>query len=164
MTLPAIAPAQAQARINDGARLIDICVADEGGRQTIPGAGNMPLASLQPLTGQSPVIFHCRSSMRITGNADVLAKNSSSPAYLLEGGIDAWCVAGLPVRTDAQAPLELMRQVQIAAGLLVLPEVILSLTIAAEFIALAGFVGAGVTGQCCMARLLGHMPWNRRAT
>ena len=168
MTLPTITPAQAQALINDGARLIDIRDPDEHRRQSIPGASNMPLASLQPLAGKSPVIWHCRSGMRTAGNAAVLAENSGCPAYLLEGGIDAWRAAGFPVRTDAKAPLELMRQVQIAAGLMVLAGVILSLTVAQGFVALAGFVGAGlvfagVTGSCGMARLLTQMPWNRRA-
>jgi rhodanese-related sulfurtransferase len=168
MTLPTITPAQAQALINDGARLIDIRDPDEHRRQSIPGASNMPPASLQPLAGKSPVIWHCRSGMRTAGNAAVLAENSGCPAYLLEGGIDAWRAAGFPVRTDAKAPLELMRQVQIAAGLMVLAGVILSLTVAQGFVALAGFVGAGlvfagVTGSCGMARLLAQMPWNRRA-
>ena len=36
--------------------------------------------------------------------------------YILEGGLDAWKSAGLPVVKDASQPLELQRQVQIAAG------------------------------------------------
>ena len=61
-----------------------------------------------------------------------------------------------------------MRQVQIAAGSLVLAGVLLGAFVAPGFYALSGFVGAGllfagVSGFCGMARLLAVMPWNRRA-
>jgi rhodanese-related sulfurtransferase len=59
-----------------------------------------------------------------------------------------------------------MRQVQIAAGSLVLLGLILSHAVAPGWIALTWFVGAGlmvagITGFCGMARLLAVMPWNR---
>ncbi len=61
-----------------------------------------------------------------------------------------------------------MRQVQIAAGSLVLLGVILAVLVSPWFVALSAFVGAGlvmagVTGFCGMANLLAHMPWNRRS-
>ena len=45
---------------------------------------------------------------------------------------------------------------------------LLSLWVAPAFIALSGFVGAGlmfagISGWCGMAKLLALMPWNRRA-
>ncbi|MBM5801390.1 MAG: DUF2892 domain-containing protein [Cyanobacteria bacterium K_DeepCast_35m_m2_023] len=59
-----------------------------------------------------------------------------------------------------------MRQVQIAAGSLVLLGVILSQVAAPGWIWLsavvgAGLVFAGISGFCGMARLLAAMPWNR---
>ena len=64
-------------------------------------------------------------------------------------------------------PIELMRQVQIAAGTLVLCGLLLGLTVAPGFLGLTAFVGAGlvfagISGWCGMARLLAAMPWNRR--
>jgi hypothetical protein len=58
--------------------------------------------------------------------------------------------------------------VQIGAGGLVLLGVVLAVLISPWFMALSAFVGAGlvmagITGFCGMARLLAHMPWNRRA-
>lgn len=168
MTLPTITPAQAKALLDEGARLIDIRDADEHRRQSIPGADNMPLSTLEPVSGHPAIIWHCRSGMRTGANADRLAAASHCPGYLLEGGIDGWRSAGLPVKTDAKAPLEIMRQVQMIAGLLILSGVVLSLTVAQGFVALSAFVGAGLfmagaTGWCGMAKLLGLMPWNRRA-
>ncbi|MFY7978292.1 MAG: YgaP family membrane protein, partial [Brevundimonas sp.] len=75
--------------------------------------------------------------------------------------------AGLPIRTDARAPLELMRQVQIAAGGLILLGAALGTFLHPAGWTLSAFVGAGlltagVTGFCGMARLLAVLPWNRR--
>jgi hypothetical protein len=70
------------------------------------------------------------------------------------------------VIADRTAPLPIMRQVQIAAGSLVLLGVVLAVLVSPWFMALSAFVGAGlivagVTGFCGMANLLLHMPWNR---
>ena len=67
---------------------------------------------------------------------------------------------------NPRAPLDLMRQVQIAAGSLALAGAVLAATVSPWFILLSGFVGAGLvfaglTGFCGMARLLKRMPWNR---
>ena len=84
----------------------------------------------------------------------------------LAGGLERWQSEGLPVERQAGAPMPLMRQVQIAAGSLVLLGLILSNVLAPGWIAITWFVGtgltfAGVTGFCGMARLLAVMPWNR---
>ncbi len=169
MTLPSISSADARTLIAKGATLIDIRDADEHRRMRIPGAQNIPLAQLSHVEATPAVIYHCRSGMRTKANAAALAGAAQCPAYLLEGGIEAWNAAGLPVERDAHAPIEIMRQVQIAAGLLILAGVLLSLAVAPAFIALTAFVGAGlmlagITGWCGMARLLGLMPWNRPRT
>jgi rhodanese-related sulfurtransferase len=70
------------------------------------------------------------------------------------------------VVTNRTAPLPIMRQVQIAAGLLVLLGIALAVLVSPWFMALPAFVGAGLvlaglTGFCGMANLLRHMPWNR---
>ena len=90
----------------------------------------------------------------------------SQPLSDLEGGLMARQQAGLPVEKRRGAPLPLRRQVQIAAGSLVLAGVLLSQLVASGWIWLSGFVGvglvfAGVSGFCGMARLLAVMPWNR---
>ena len=113
------------------------------------------------------MVFHCRSGARTSANAARLADAAGCEAYILEGGIDAWKTAGLPVAVDRRQPIEIMRQVQITAGALVLLGVLLGVWLAPAFLALSGFVGAGlmfagISGWCGMARLLGLMPWNRR--
>ena len=66
----------------------------------------------------------------------------------------------------AKASFQRVRQVQIAAGGLVLLGLIGSQVLAPAWIALswlvgAGLVFAGISGFCGMARLLAMMPWNR---
>src|SRR5436190_15305797 len=104
--------------------LVDIRERDEFARRHIRGARSQPLSSLEQahikIEPAQDVIFTCRTGMRTGANCRRLAALVTGDAYVLEGGIDAWAAAGLPLEVDRKAPLELMRQVQIAAGLLVL--------------------------------------------
>lgn len=170
MTLATLTPDEARAAIRDGAMLVDIRSTDEHAREHIPGAVNVPLERLSDLTCDGrTVVFHCKSGMRTAGNAVKLgAAVEGSKAYILAGGIDAWRQAGQPTIADKTQPLEIMRQVQITAGALVLTGVLLGIFVAPGFYGLAAFVGAGliiagVTGWCGMAHLLRALPWNRRA-
>jgi rhodanese-related sulfurtransferase len=170
--LKTISPDHAARLIRSGAVLVDIREADEHAREHIPGARHHALSRIDhdtPLcAGDDVVIFHCRSGARTKGNAARLATASSScETYILDGGLDAWKKAGLPVALDRSQPIEIMRQVQIVAGSLVLAGIVLGALMAPGFYALSGFVGAGllfagVSGFCGMVRLLAVMPWNRR--
>jgi rhodanese-related sulfurtransferase len=103
MSLPSIAPAAARRLIDEGAVLIDIREANEFARENIPGAHHLPLSRLHELElavrQGKPVIFHCKSGARTATNASRLAMkvNGACEAYILEGGLDAWKRAGLPV-------------------------------------------------------------------
>ncbi|KQM64814.1 hypothetical protein ASE75_06875 [Sphingomonas sp. Leaf17] len=169
MTIETMTPTDARAAIAAGARLVDIRDADEHARERIAGAANLPLARIGDLPRDGrPVVFHCRSGMRTRANAAQLAAAGGAPAFILDGGIDAWRSAGLGTIADRSQPLEIMRQVQITAGSLVLAGVVLGVFVAPGFFGLSAFVGAGLvfsgtTGSCGMASLLRRMPWNRRA-
>jgi len=170
MSITEITPEKARELIAEGALLVDIRDPDEHARAQIPGARNIPLSQLsKDALGDAPaVVFHCRSGNRTASCAPQLRDHADCPAYIVEGGIEAWRKAGLPVREDRSQPLEIMRQVQIAAGLLILTGVLLGFLVGPGFFGLSAFVGAGlmfagITGWCGMARLLMVMPWNRRA-
>lgn len=173
MTAENISPATALVLIEQGARLIDIRDADEYAREHIPAAQLYPLASLEQgttlqTTANDVVIFHCQSGNRTRNNLSrLIADAAPAQVKIVEGGIDAWRQAGLATVEDKSQPLPLMRQVQIAAGVLILLGVVLGYGISSAFFLLSAFVGAGltfagVTGFCGMARLLAVMPWNRR--
>lgn len=150
--------------------LLDIREPDEFVRRHVKGARLTPLASLAsapPEVSKGQIaIFTCRSGMRTAANCDRLAGLVDGPAFILDGGVEGWAAAGLPLVEDRKAPLELMRQVQIAAGSLVLLGVLLGFLVHPGLFGLSAFVGAGLTfagatGFCGMARLLAAMPWNR---
>lgn len=169
MTLATLSPADTRVALDAGARLIDIRGADEHARERIPGALNVPLDQIGDLpSDEQPIIFHCKSGMRTSANAAKLAAASNgSQAHILLGGIDAWRNAGHATIADQSQPIEIMRQVQITAGALVLVGVLLGLFVAPGFFGLSAFIGAGlmfagITGWCGMANLLQIMPWNRR--
>lgn len=169
MTIRSIDPREAKRLVDSGALLVDVREPDEHARERIQGARLVPLArfpaALERQDG-APVIFHCRSGSRTAAAVEQLAAASGGDGYLLGGGITAWKAAGLPVLRDHRKPIEMMRQVQIVAGSLVLIGVGLGVIVDPKFYALSGFVGgglvfAGVTGTCGMARFLALAPWNK---
>lgn len=170
MSLPTIDVARARLLLDQGAVLVDVREADEHAREHVPGARHNPLSRLAAVEAPAgkAVIFHCRSGARTAANTPRLAAATQCEAYLLEGGLEAWKKAGLPVSLDRGQPIEIMRQVQIVAGSLVLLGVVLGVWVAPAFLGLSAFVGAGlafagISGWCGMARLLALMPWNRPA-
>lgn len=153
----------------DGAAvLVDVRDPDEHARERIAGSRSLPLRTLNvdALSGETrTVIFHCASGHRTHAHAARLLAAAPGAGRILSGGLAAWKRAGGPVLREEGRPIEIMRQVQIAAGSLVVVGVSLSL-VSPGFLLLAAFVGfglvvAGVTGFCGMARLLAWLPWNR---
>jgi rhodanese-related sulfurtransferase len=176
MSLPTIKPGEARRRVENGsAVLVDIREPLEQAREAIPGAASAPLSAFKKDcfvsrdTRSPAIIFHCQSGKRTADNAETLSGCGAKEIYLLEGGLMGWKAAGFQTRIDRSKPIELQRQVQIAAGALVLASLILSSLVSVWFLTLAAFVGtglvfAGVSGWCGMARLLSAMPWNRATT
>lgn len=152
--------------------LIDIRETDEHAREHILGARLAPLSAIDSHDFDrdrgKAAVFHCKSGMRTQANAARLLARGFREAYFLEGGIEAWKAAGYGVHQNKKAPLEIMRQVQIAAGVLILSGVALGWFVNPAFYGLSALVGAGLTfagatGWCGMAMLLKAMPWNRAA-
>lgn len=150
--------------------LIDIRESDEFAREHVTGAVSLPLSRLEAghvaLRSTTPVAFMCRTGMRTQSNCERLAAHVGEPAFVLEGGLDGWKKAGLATQADRKAPLEIMRQVQITAGSIVVLGAVLAATVNPAFIWLSAFIGAGLvfagaSGWRGMAKLLAAMPWNR---
>ncbi|MFV0264033.1 MAG: rhodanese family protein [Kluyvera sp.] len=173
MTAESLSPEEVLALTEQGALLIDIRDADEYAREHIPAARLFPLSAIEQgatlkANADTVVIYHCQSGNRTRNNLPrLIAAAAPAQVKIVEGGIDAWRQAGLTTVEDKSQPLPLMRQVQIAAGVLILVGVILGYSVSSAFFLLSAFVGAGLTfagltGFCGMARLLTIMPWNRR--
>lgn len=173
MLISNITVQQAQEKLSQGAMLIDIRENDEFIREHIQGAICIPLEQLNthglPTQTDNCVIFCCKSGGRTQSACNQLAKltqNSDLEIYVLDGGLNSWKAAGLAIEGDEKAPLPMMRQVQIAAGSLILLGMLLGSSISPIFYLLTTFVGvglvfAGISGFCGMAVLLAKMPWNK---
>ena len=83
--------------------LIDIRERDEHEREHIPGARLAPLSAIDTHDFDrdhgKTAVFHCKSGMRTQTNAARLLSRGFPDAYYLQGGIEAWKAAGLPVNT-----------------------------------------------------------------
>lgn len=151
--------------------VVDVRSPDEHAHKHIPGSVLMPLGELESHLSEFPrggdVYVICQSGNRSAQACERLERLGLVNVVSVDGGINALEKAGGELASFSNV-IPLMRQVQIAAGLLTLLGVILSLFVHSAFIYLSGFVGAGlifagVTGYCGLARLLGNMPWNRKA-
>ena len=170
MMISIISAMEAKDKLAAGAILIDIRQPEEYYREHIDGSILQPLTELQhqglskTLKQGSCLIFHCKSGARTANQADFLkqlAQENHCEAYLLQDGITGWKNAGLATRFNPSQPIEIMRQVQIVAGSLILLGSLLGWWISPYFYWLPAFVGAGLTfagisGFCGMAKLLSH--------
>jgi rhodanese-related sulfurtransferase len=151
------------------AQLVDVRSGGEFAAGHVPGAVNIPLEEIErrlgDLDAEQTLVLICKGGTR-AGIAAEFLKDKRGDVAVLQGGTEAWAKAGLPLVVSAKSRWALERQVRLAAGLLVLISVVLSLTVYPSMLYLAGFVGLGLTGAgltdfCPMAILLAKMPWNR---
>ncbi|MCL1985494.1 MAG: rhodanese family protein [Betaproteobacteria bacterium] len=165
-----ISPIEAKRlRDEENALLVDIREPEEFAREHIEGARLAPLSVLSLLPSdpdrERAALFYCRSGRRAKDNPMTLEGRGFAATFLVEGGLEGWKKAGLPV-IRRHTPLPMPRQIQMAAGSLVFIFSLLSFSISA-FTWLTCFIGAGLvfagyTGICLMAAVLARMPWNRQ--
>ncbi len=151
--------------------LLDVREPDEHAAERIAGATLNPLSKFDPAFIPSApgkkLIVHCRSGKRSSDACTRLAGAGRANVFSLEGGLEAWKAAPLPIQKSASAPaISIMRQVQLVAGSIVVTAAVLAWLVSPWFILLSGFIGAGLmfsgaTGTCGMAAVLSRMPWNR---
>ncbi|MFI0351273.1 rhodanese-like domain-containing protein [Actinomadura sp. 9N407] len=153
-----------------GPRLVDVRTPGEFEAVHIPGSYNVPLDLLREHRRElsthldEPVVLICRSGQRAAQAEQALASTGLPGLRVLEGGINAWQAAGIPVRTG-RARWDLERQVRLVAGGIVLVSILVSVVFPpAKWV--AGFIGAGLTfaalsGTCAMGMMLARLPYNR---
>lgn len=153
-----------------GATLVDVREPDEHRREHVAGAALHPSSSFSvtgfPAADGRWTLVLCRSGNRAGKVAAALRAAGRTDVTVIEGGLGAWRAAGLPVEIDAKAPIPLVRQVMIAAGLMLMAFTALAAFVNPWFLAGTGFIGAGLffagaTGICAMSNILAKMPWNR---
>ncbi len=168
---PKVTATELNARLSQGERfqLIDVRSPQEYAEGHVPGAMNLPMdqaeARLDDLQHRDPVILICQSGTRAKMTCELL-KAHHKDLVVLEGGTKAWRDAALPVVKTVSTRLSLMRQVQMIAGTALMIATPLAYFVHIGWLTVpalvgVGIFGAGATGTCAMATLLGKMPWNQ---
>ena len=172
MPMNAVTPADLKRWIDaNEAVVIDVREPAEYRAAHLKGSTLLPLgevnaAKLPSLAGRKLVI-HCRKGGRGgTACEKLLRELPSTDIYNLQGGLEAWEAAGLPVEESGKTVLPLDRQVQVIVGALILTGCLLGYVINPHFFLIPTFLGgglvfAGITGFCGLARVLPFMPWNK---
>ncbi|MEO0967142.1 MAG: rhodanese-like domain-containing protein [Cyanobacteria bacterium J06639_18] len=151
--------------------LIDVREPSEYAGENIPGAILVSLSTFDlgkvPQEEDTQLVLYCRSGNRSTMAAQKLFDGGFAQVTHLDGGIVAWKEAGYPTKINRNAPISLMRQVQIVAGFLVFAGTLLGAFVSPWFLLLSGFVGAGlmfagITNTCALGMLLAKLPYNQR--
>jgi rhodanese-related sulfurtransferase len=151
-------------------QIIDVREFPEFAAERIHNAKLVPLSDFEKhekeIDRAKPVYIMCRSGNRAKQAADRLMRKGFTDINVIEGGMQAWSSANLPVIKSETKIWSLERQVRFTAGSLVVTGVLLGFFVWQPFLLLAGFIGAGlvfsaVTDTCGMALMLAKMPWNR---
>ncbi len=169
--LKTLAPVAINPQITAGThKLLDVRTNVEFAEQHVPGSQHIALDKLAAdcacLDPSRPLALLCLGGKRAAQAAEILAEKGFQDLTVIEGGITAWQAAGLPVQKSERKILPLMRQVQLAIGVLSLTGSLLAIFSNPLFAILPAFLGAGLTfagstGWCGLAILLSKMPWNR---
>jgi rhodanese-related sulfurtransferase len=156
--------------IQDQVTLIDVREPSEYVGEHIEGACLISLSKFDPnqipTDSDKKIILYCQSSNRSGQAAQKLVNAGFEEVIHLAGGLSEWKRAGYPTKINKNAPISIMRQVQIVAGSLVFLGTVLGTVVNPAFYILSGFVGAGlmfagISGTCAMATLLMKLPYNK---
>ncbi|MEH2359782.1 rhodanese-like domain-containing protein [Nostoc sp.] len=153
--------------------LIDVREPAEYAGEHIPGATLISLSKFDPRKvpqdDETKVILYCRSGNRSTMAAQKLFDADFTTVTHLEGGISAWKQAGYATTINKNAPISLIRQVQIVTGFLVLIGTLLGAFVSPWFLILSGLMGggliySGITDSCLLGMLLAKLPYNQQSS
>ncbi|MDP1658744.1 MAG: rhodanese-like domain-containing protein [Methylotenera sp.] len=106
--VPNLSPAEAVTLINrSNAFVLDVRDDAEFASGHIADATHIPVGSLATRLGElkkyqnKPVLVNCQSGMRTAKACDILRKAEFTQVHVLQGGLNAWVAAKLPVVTKA---------------------------------------------------------------
>jgi len=160
-----ISPLEAQAKMKDGAALLDVREYPEWIQSHVPGATLIPLGDVksepQRAALASEVLVMCRSGKRATEAAQAMAAAGVTTPFVVKGGIEEWKAAGLPTQKAEDGPISIERQVRIGAGSLVLLGLLVPRLRPISYLVPCGLIFAGISDWCGMGILFSKMPWNR---
>jgi len=158
--------------MNTEAILVDVREPAEYEAAHIAGAHSVPLSALScaalPEHEGKKLVIHCHKGGRGAMACQKLCgERPDMEVYHLEGGMQSWEAARLPVVRSGRKMLPLDRQVQLTVGVLLMLGSAFAYKVSAAFLLVTGIIGlgltiAGATGFCGLALFLARMPWNKK--
>ena len=159
---------------NSDLHLIDVRSPAEFQAVHAKGATNFPLNELNAerlekefsVAKSDTVYMICKMGGRSQKACEQMEKAGYENLVNVMGGTDDWVKHDFPsVQGEGKPMMAINRQVQIAAGSIVLVGIALSF-LSPWFLIVSGFVGAGLvfsglTDTCAMGTILASMPWNQ---
>jgi rhodanese-related sulfurtransferase len=102
MDVAQITPAEAADAVSSGAVLLDVREDDEWQAGHVAGALHLPLSALALRAGEIPapptqLVLVCRMGSRSQMLAEALVARGRADVANLDGGMQAWAAAGLPL-------------------------------------------------------------------
>ncbi len=171
-TSGAVRPDDLQGRLRDGRiQVVDVRSPGEFAAAHIAESYNIPLDAI-PSVGRElrdahvdPLVLVCQSGARARQAESLLRAAGVESARVLDGGLNAWEAAGLPVERG-RGTWSIERQVRAIAGGLVLAGAVGSIVAWRPLVYLSAAVGggllyAGVSDNCTMAKILLRLPFNQ---
>lgn len=170
ISIPAFKEVLFTEKDNPTVDFINVCTPAEYKEKHIRGVRSVPLDTLEHHLGEfaqkQTIYVHCRSGRRGQSAIEKLrALGVTAELVNVEGGILAWEEAG-HTTLSLTTRLPIIRQVFIAAALLILVGLSLASVGSHYFLLLpalvaCGLLFSGITGWCGMAFVLAKMPWNK---
>lgn len=172
-TFERITATEAKAKLDAGAAIIDVRTPVEFRTEHAPGSLHVELSEIekQPrllnelVPGEAPLLFMCKAGVRAAKAAGLAELEGDRSRFVIEGGIDAWTQAKLPIEGERKV-ISLERQVRICAGGIAALGALGALLLNPWYALIPLFIGsgltfAGITNTCGMAMVLAKAPWNR---
>ncbi|GAB4182231.1 MAG: rhodanese-like domain-containing protein [Terrimicrobiaceae bacterium] len=157
-------------RMKSGGVMVDVRTAGEYEGSHVAGSVLHPLQELNPakvkeLSQGAPVYVMCQAGMRAARAAGQLAASGIDPVFVVDGGMNAWEAAGLPVQRGGRRVLPIERQARLCMGALAFVGGVLAYLVNPAWAGLSVFAGAGLifsalTDWCGLGLMLARMPWN----
>lgn len=163
-----IAPKQLKELLDkDKAVLFDTRTPDEHKSQRIEKSLQISPSEIAKniQSGDKIHVIHCEMGACTIGiYQDIMRENPLLDIYILEGGLQAWREAGLPVSGTGR--LSILRQFHLIVGIFSLSGIILGTFVNLWFYLIpaffsCGLIFSGATGICGLHQVLRKMPWNQ---
>lgn len=155
---------------NSTVDFINVCTPAEYKEKHINGVRSVPFDEIDKhineFKNKETIYVHCRSGNRSKKAIEKLKELGVGAELVnVEGGLLAWGDAGFETLSLTHR-MPLMRQVMLAAGVLIILGYLGSVVMHPYFLILPLLVGvglsfSGLTGWCGMAYLLSKMSWNK---